>query len=216
MRRMARGVRWELSQGAERQASLRQHFLSGRFAGRFSASYSSSVPRVLGLAAVSRGRLGLPPVQEACAHLQPPPLQRQAEDNLPEREVPERPLPAAAAELHRDDKVSQGMLRHAPALSCDFGAWASPAFLLTEAVLRCSGFYLLICSLSSLPPSGLVLCSNSLIPELVIQGKHQSSELIIRLDAGADLLIYLFATSELSLFVSVGSQALWRRGPHHF
>ena len=121
MRRAARGVRRELSQGAERQASLRQHFLSGRFAGRFPTSYSSGIPRVLGLAAVSRGRLGLPPVQEACAHLQPPPLQCQTEDNLPEREVPERPVPTAAAELRRGDKVSQGMPRHAPAVSCDFG-----------------------------------------------------------------------------------------------
>jgi len=61
-----------------------------------------------------------------------------------------------------------------------------------------------------------MLCSNSLILESVIQGKHPSSILTIGLDAGVGLFVYLFGTSGLSLFGSVGSQALWRRGPHCF
>lgn len=76
--------------------------------------------------------------------------------------------------------------------------------------------YLFILSLSSLPLSSLVLCSNSIIPELVVQGRHQSIKLMIRLDASTNLFIYLFVTSELSLFGSLGSQTLWRRGPQCF
>lgn len=96
------------------QASLLQDFLPGRFAERFSTGHSSGVTRVLGLAAVSRRGLGLPPVQETCSHLQPPSLQRPAEDNLPEREVPERPVPAPAAELRRATEVSQNLTCHGP------------------------------------------------------------------------------------------------------
>lgn len=207
----AGGVRQEPSQGTERQASLHQHFLAGHFTGRFPTSYSSIVPHILGLAAVSRGRLGLPPVQETCTHLQPPPVQRQAQDNLPEREVPKRPVPTAAADLRRDDKVSQGMPCRATAASCH-----SPLSLFTKAasaVLWVLVNYLFIFSLSCLPLGSLGLCSNLLIPELAVQERHRSSELVVLLDAGAHLFIYLFATCDLNLF---GSQALWRRGPHHF
>lgn len=111
-------VKWELSEGTEPRALLGQHFLSGHFSGRFPASYSSRVPRVLGLAGVSRGRLGLPSVQEARAHLQPPSLQCQTQDNLPERPVPERPLPAAAPELRGGHQVSPGVPCHLPVVSC--------------------------------------------------------------------------------------------------
>ena len=108
---------------AERQASLRRRFLAGRFAGRFPASDSSGVPRVLGLAAVPGGGLGLPAVQETRPYLQPPAVQRQAEDHLPERQVPERPVPAAAAELCRDGGVS--LLRVPP---CGSGFCAALGF----------------------------------------------------------------------------------------
>lgn len=64
--------------------------------------------------------------------------------------------------------------------------------------------YLFILSLSSLPLSSLVLCSNSIIPELVVRGRHQSIKLMIQLDASTNLFIYLFVTSELSLFGSLG------------
>lgn len=75
-----------------------------------------------------------------------------------------------------------------------------PCSFLWKLFLHYSEFCIFIFSLSSVPLNSLVLCSNSLIPELVIQGKHQSSKLIIRLDASEDLFIYLSVTSELSLF----------------
>lgn len=148
---------WGFRAPSERPHSASTSF-TGRFARRFPASYSSGVPRVLSLAAVSRGRLGLPPVEEARAHLQPPPLQRQEEDNLPEREVPERPVPAAAAELRRDHKVSQGMPRHAPAVSLQFrytSLTRVPSY--GSCFCHCSGFWFVLLS-ACLLPFGVVWC----------------------------------------------------------
>lgn len=195
MWRMADGVRPELLQGTEQQALLHQHFLSGRFTRRFPTSDSSGIPRVLSLAAVSWGRLRLSPVQEACAHLQPPTLQCQAENNLSEREVPECPVPAAAAELRWGNKVSQGMLCPMPAVSCSSSTRAWPVFFLMEAVSALLwDIFIYLYSACLLCP-GIVQCFPLilLILELAIQGKHQSSKSIISLDTGTNLFICLLS-----------------------
>lgn len=76
--------------------------------------------------------------------------------------------------------------------------------------------YLFTFSLSPLPLSNLVLCCNSVVPELGVRGKHQSIKLMIRPDASTSLFIYLFDASDLSLSGSLVIQTLWKRGPQCF